>query len=393
MISVQENGRPAAIKKVGKKFMLGQSLFYVFGDESGNTGDVVVQSPTEGFLFDGQPYFVLAGIGTSSANLPELQHIVEDLRKQYRIQGKELKSSSLYGSKPGLGRDLLEMLWHKDYAVFVELTDKKYMLCTQVSNVICFPLLELHWSNNTLETIRGCADFLYDFLPARVFYKFSVACQSRKGADFNLFLGELRQLLLADETAKRWGKMLDDTLQYCATVYRREPLHYLLLPLPDRDNRGKLISALPHISSLSAIAARAEKYRLTHHLAGPMIIHDEQHQLWPILTKNVEFLRQHDARQYAQGNELENRVSYYLPDAQFEVRNSVDEPAIQAADIVAGFTFRIWRDLMQGQVEWSSAHRHFAGRLLDYPSKDPTCGFNMVVPQNQVDKFEAAFSR
>lgn len=368
-----------------------QSMFYVFGDESGNTGDVVVQSPTEGFLFDGQPYFVLAGIGTSSANLSELQHIVENLRKQYHVQGKELKSSSLYGSKPALGRDLLEMLWHQDYAVFIELTDKKYMLCTQITNVICFPLLESRWSNKTLETIRGCADFLYDSVPPRVFYKFSVACESRKEVDFNLFLGELRRFLMIDETAQRWRTMLDQTLQYCSASHRREPLHHLLLPAPDYDGRGKIISALPHISSLATIAARAEQYRLTHDLAGPTIIHDEQRPLWPILTKNVAFLHENDARQYARGNELEHRVSYYLPNAQFEVRNSVDEPAIQAADVLAGFTFRIWRDLLQGQVAWSSSHRGFAGRLLDYPSKDPTCGFNMVVPQRHVDKFQATF--
>lgn len=328
-----------------------QSIFCVFGDESRNTGDVVVLSPTDGFLFNGQPHIVLAGIGSSSADLPELQHSVEGLRKEYPIQGKELKSSSLYGSKPAFGRDLLEMLWHKDYAVFVELTDKKCMLCAQVSNIICFPLLELHWSNTNVQTLRGCADFLYDSLPPRVFYQFSIACQSRKEVDFNLFLGVLRRFLLTDELANHWRKMLDQTLQYCAKAYRREPLHLLLLPLPDRDNRGKLSSALPHISSLATISARAEKYRLIHNFAGPMIIHDEQRQFWPMLTKNVELLRQYDGRRYSRGNEWDSRVSYYFPNTQFDARNSLDEPAIQEADVLAGFTFRIWRDLMQGQVE------------------------------------------
>ncbi len=239
----------------------------IFIDESGNTGDVRI-GRNEDFRFDGQPYFVLAGVGIYDDDRGEIESFVKDLKRRYRIQSPELKSSKLYDTKPNLVVDLIDYLWLNQYPIFVEINDKKYFLCMQINNLICRILLETPPTDLTLNVLQRAADYLHDVLPTRVFVLFSKACRERDQQSFDAFISSLRTVLLlrTDEFGQVLCRTLDETLEQFTTVYHQvggRSIIESLLPEPDLGTKGQTLvgfaqhsSTCEHHGESSAISER-----------------------------------------------------------------------------------------------------------------------------------------
>lgn len=223
----------------------------IFIDESGNTGDIRIDRD-EDFHFNGQPYFVLAGVGIYDNDRSEIESFVQDMKRKYRLQSPELKSSKLYDTKPNLVIELIDYLWLNQYPIFVEINDKKYFLCMQINNLICRILLETPPTDVTLNVIQRAADYLYDVLPTRVFVLFSKACRARDQQSFDAFISSLRTVLLlrTDGFGRVLCRALGKTLDEYTTVYHqvggKSPIESLL-PEPDLGTKGQTLSALPNI--------------------------------------------------------------------------------------------------------------------------------------------------
>ena len=362
--------------------------FVAFVDESGHTGDVVVASDEDTFSFHGQPYFALAAVGCEEPRVSGLGTIVGELSARYHVQAGELKSSSLYSSRPGLAIELLQHLMVKRCLVMVELTDKKYFLCNQVSNVICAVLLRGSLSDSDLDLLRGCADFLYDRMSTVLFHRFSTACNTRTAQAAYQFL-DLLATWLERQPRWPWAALLSQSVALWRQDNPEDAWPEPLFPDPDVGPNGTLLSALPHIASLAGVAARLEHYRRRHELAELVILHDAQRQLWPILSANMAMLQQNDWRGVTAETEIARRAEYHLPTARFEVRDSRTAPAIQAADVIAGTVFRLWRDFIRSGFECPPPYKTFAEHLFTLSELDPSCGVNFVVPQKHFDAFYA----
>ncbi|WP_169794251.1 DUF3800 domain-containing protein [Alicyclobacillus shizuokensis] len=363
----------------------------IFIDESGNTGDVRV-GRNEDFHFDGQPYFVLAGVGIYDDDRSEIESFVQDLKRRYRIQSPELKSSKLYDTKPNLVIELIDYLWLNQYPIFVEINDKKYFLCMQITNLICRILLETPPTDLTLNVIQRAADYLYDFLPTRVFVLFSKACRERDQQTFDVFISSLRTVLLlrTDEFGQALCRTLDETLDEYTTVYHqgggKSPVESLL-PEPDLGTKGQTLSALPNIPALANIMARVQQYQRHAGISETTFIHDEHAHFFQILYENMRALEENDFSAFGRHNRLNGLVHFHLDKLCLIEGKSKDEIGIQIADVIAGTMYRLWSEFIKNNFRFPSKYLSSGIRdlLTNYAVNRQPFGVNFVVPQRHFD--------
>lgn len=361
-----------------------------FIDESGNTGDIRIKNK-EDFHFNGQPYFVLAGIGIYEENQSIIDTYVKDLRSYYCIQSAELKSSKLYDSKPDLIVELMNYFRLKQYPIFVEINDKKYFLCIQINNLICRSILDNSPNDLTLTIIQRAADYLYDVLPTRVFILFSNACRERDQKLFDEFVSSLSTVLLL--STDDLGQMLYRFLQRTVGTYlmrsyevNDEKLLTSLLPEPDIGTKGQIMSALPNIPALSSIMARTEKYRRDNGIVETAYIHDEQAHFFRILHENMALLREKDFSEFSSNNHLNGFVHYHLDKFSLVEGDSKNLLGIQIADIISGTVYRVWSEFIRNGFRLPSKYESvFSELIASYDGNHQSVGVNFVVPQRHFD--------
>lgn len=357
----------------------------IFIDESGNTGDVRV-AREENFIFSGQPYFVLAGIGIWEDCQSEIETFVQDLKRRYRIQSPELKSSRLYESKPHFVVELFDYLWLKQYPLFVEINDKKYFLCMQINNLICRTLLGMPPTDMTLDFIQRAADYLYDILPTRVFALFSSACRERGKQSLDDFISSLKTVLLlrTDEFGRVLLGILEETLDEY-TENDRETIESLL-PEPDLSTKGQKLSALPNIPALANIMSRVEQYRKDTGITETTFVHDEQAYFFHILQDNMRTLEENDFSAFHRNNRLNGLVYFHMNKMSLVEGKSTDEIGIQIADVIAGTMYRLWSEFIRNHRFPSKYHSPgIHGLLTNYAFNRRPFGVNFVVTQRQFD--------
>lgn len=105
-----------------------------FIDESGNSGDIASQQALENFAE--QPIFSLACIGIEDKLA--LDNFVCELIKKYKIQAKELKSTSICNKKRYIIKDVVNFLIDNSGKILVEIVDKKYQLCSALTDYYVF---------------------------------------------------------------------------------------------------------------------------------------------------------------------------------------------------------------------------------------------------------------
>jgi hypothetical protein len=133
-------------------------------DESGNSGDLSRTDPE--FTFGNQEIFSLVAIGVDDQRA--LCDELDRLKRDYRVQGAELKSSLLI-AKPGLIKDLVEYFRTARVPILAEIVDKRYMLVANIVNTIVLPPVGAFDAKPESFLLRNItADYIYHKAPKEV---------------------------------------------------------------------------------------------------------------------------------------------------------------------------------------------------------------------------------
>ncbi|WP_197339760.1 DUF3800 domain-containing protein [Ralstonia solanacearum] len=349
--------------------------FYI--DESGNTGGAT--STGKAYDFDGQPTFALAAIGLQDQD--EIAAVVAEIRAAHRIPAGELKSKSLTG-KPEFVRDLVGAICDRAPPCFIEVVDKKFfVVMNMVSSHVLPPSSGILGSPKAHLIQNAFADFLYHFTPAEVFDAFISACQAPSDAalrsSFGALLAFLNQFPASDVSAACREMANMSFSDYEEMLAGEVPTAFAqFLPSPDTGKRGKPVSMLPNLSSLTNIYARINLY-YERDLSAIELVHDEQLQFDQILANNKQAAE-------ALGDQA---VNFFTPHANYNFSASApltfakshDSIGLQLADVIAGFCMRYIKDWLSDPRSISgAAHATFA-RLCRLSDSGTVCGVNLVV--------------
>lgn len=360
--------------------------FYI--DESGNTG--AATSTGKGYDFDGQPTFALAALGVRDEGA--IAQVVNEVRVAHRIPPGELKSKSLT-SKAEFVRDLVDVICDQAPPCFIEVVEKRFFVVTNVvGSHVLPPIPGLLGSAKAHLFQNAFADFLYHCMPAEVFDAFIAACQAPSDSSLRTSFGVLLAFLdrhPASQVSVACRDMTRQTLHdYEELVAGGVPAAYRnYLPSPDTGKRGKAVSMLPNLSSLTNIYARIN-FHLEGDLSAIELVHDEQLQFDQILT---------DAKQAAEAMG-ERAAEFFTPHANYSFSASAplvfskshDSLGLQLADVIAGFSMRYIKDWLTDPRAISKvAHETFA-RLCKLNDDAEGCGVSLVVSSDLANQ---AFSR
>ncbi|MFG0548921.1 DUF3800 domain-containing protein [Pseudomonas sp. yb_9] len=320
-----------------------------FIDESGNTGDLTLGG--ESLSFGGQPYFGLGCLGVR--NMVEFNNDITELKAKHRIQTNDLKSTKIYKGKPKFILDLVKLIKDKKIPFFVELTEKKYFIATNLVFYLVCPPYFRGGESQKLNFIRNVfSQFLTKHAPNEVFKSYFDACnsQSKEG------------LLMAFETLLRFAHSGSTELHrslVTSVTTAMEDFQIMLtqepseteavrrfLPLPDTGKKGKEVWILPNYSSLTNIYARIN-YAHDGNIERVKIVHDVQTQFDDIL-----FSAKEAAESATVTREVSPTTNYrFLEQAEMSIGRSEESLGIQAADILTGFLVRYAQDIVIHKVD------------------------------------------
>lgn len=356
-----------------------------FIDESGNTGDLTRASFES--HFDDQPIFSLAAVGVLAPL--ELQKEIERLKPLHGVQGAELKAKGLH-SKSKFIHDLLQYVRDNDYPVFLELMDKKFMICAKIVNSHLLPALRgVSFGPDNQLALNLMADCIFHEAPDEVFLTYLEACRDPSGSSVRRSLqalgamplvGDRRGLIFATgHYARESLKLFDELSRADTAAFLR------FLPEPDDSKRGTPVWMLPNLSALTNIYARINLFT-KRDLSSVRLVHDAQDHF-------DEILKIAKAQTEGLG---EVARSIYAPAADYEMVNkasmvfasSSDSIGIQLADVVAGFAMRYLRNWSEGRRSDRFAREAFE-MLLDMGNPATGLGINFMVSTPIFDELYA----
>lgn len=353
-----------------------------FIDESGNSGDLIHAGRR--LDFDGQPIFTLTAVGIPDVDAGGAE--VERLKQRHRVGGVELKSSALAG-RPAFVLDLVALVLDADWPLFVEVVDKRYVLCATIVSVQLLPPVEGVDEGPDLMFVRNTmADWLWLHAPDATLMAFIEACRTPCDATLGTVLGALASVPIENDNHEPEVAM---AIRECALQARAEyeeqrshdpEAHLRFLPLADLNKRGRPVWLLANLSSLTNIYARINRY-CGQALACERLVHDEQLQFDSILA---------DAKTATEA--LRDRArTFYTPNSDFEFLEAAPlifassrySVGLQLADVLAGFVMRHVRDLTAGRSVDPASVEAFR-RLLIGSDAARGVGVNFVLPTRMV---------
>lgn len=338
-----------------------------FFDESGHGGDL---ASSRNLDFAGQPVFALAGVGLEDED--GLMAELARLRLRHRCGEGELKASALGPRLPAVVSELVGWLAEREANVFVELVEKRFFVA-------------IHIVNNLLCSGQGLNDVNQ---PVR-----SAIAELITGSDFDAvllgYLGACRSRLLEDVAKvldEIWWALdrSDDDVARLAQVFAmytrdrtREPFVAAeeFLPLADNGPTGRAVWMLPNLHSLTNIYGRINQSR--HSLDGVTLVHDVQLQYGTVLSKakaQLEDLSKHSAMPFTPFSDYELRGQSELMFA-----TSLEEPCLQAADLIAGCAMRFGRSAFGRQGMAGSLLREAFMAIYDTGDPFRATGINLVM--------------
>lgn len=356
-------------------------MYKYYIDESGNSGDLVSST---GIAFDyaGQPYFVLAAIGSSDCLL--LEDLVNCLKEKHKLPSTEIKTTSGQ-TTPAFVADLLSMLLDRKYPLFVEIIDKRYVVCINIVNVILLP--PAYGSDQLSWVMRNrLVDWLYDHIPDTVLDHFIQAC--RAPSDYTLMLALDNQMTFAvkmsrsndpEGIALAMQKMVRHTIHTYMDDRKSEPMAFLkFLPIPDDNKKGQKIWMLPNLSCFTNLLARLNDFHKGE-LADVTLIHDQQLQFDHVLERNKSLAENLGA--IIDDVYVPNGDYHFAEIAQLKFAASDVNVGIQCADVLAGTVMRYFRAKRAGATTHPTVEA-VVRRLLT--CNDPVSICNQVVPSRMV---------
>lgn len=152
------------------------------------------------------------------------------------------------------------------------------------------------------------------------------------------------------------------------------------LPPPDLNRRLKQVWLLPNLTSFTSIYARVNRY-FDRRLSSVRLVHDQQLEIEEILRKGKAAMEAlsgavdlaHIAHSDFQFDET----------ARLDFGQSHRETGLQLADVVAGATMRLFRDLDSG-ASVAPELREAVMRLVTFSDENTGYGLNQVVPASRV---------
>jgi hypothetical protein len=358
------------------------ATFYL--DESGNSGDLA--RPGAAMDFGGQAIFTLASIGVRDARALEAE--LERLRRHYRVQAPELKSS-LLRNRPELAGELISFLREYELPVLIEVVDKRFMIAANMINYLVMPAvgacdvsLEAQWFRNVL------AEYIHLNAPASLVGIYVAACdapsaRSVTGA-FTALLDWLDTIDGNDQVADALRFITRDSFEdFKAAGVENEAAQRRCLPSPDLGKKGQSIWMLPNLTSLTNLYARINRYR-RRRLADVVIVHDEQAHFDEILTDAKAAAE----RLAGEGSAMPARFADYnfVEQAALRFATSDHTPGIQAADIVAGFVMRYVDGMLHERTVADAATRDAFGALVSLADPNRGLGINFVLASRDIDR-------
>lgn len=193
--------------------MADEEILNVYIDESGHTGDLVVDS--DGIKdFHGQPIFVLVGVSIPQEKLNDIENYIQELKRNFDISSRELKSRALFSRKHEFIPDLINKLILDGCNIFIELVDKKYFYIALIIDYLIFEPNPTNLKTNLDVFARWeLADKLHQVLKDETLKEYSQVCKKRdKQSFYNFYLS-----------------FKNDLIQRCQDNYFRDILLFLNL--------------------------------------------------------------------------------------------------------------------------------------------------------------------
>ncbi|MGR2929015.1 DUF3800 domain-containing protein [Acidithiobacillus ferriphilus] len=319
--------------------------FYL--DESGHSGDLVNCGGR--YDFTEQPFFVLAAVGLGDE--AAIATNVAELRKQHKISPGELKSRALQ-AKPKFVADIINKLYQNHVPLFVEVVDKRYFICTNITTFqLLSPSMGFQQNHDLFILQNKIADVLYSKAPSQVFGTFVEACLAPSDMKLLTSFYSMREFCRTAACTSGPGEngffdillcIVEDALASYQEQRRNDAEAYLrFLPPPDRNKHNRCVWMLPNLTSFTNIYARLNLF-YGRKLNGVHIVHDQQLEIDDILQlgkTSTEKLQEVATNCYTPHSDF-----VFEQIAKLYFVQSHESIGIQLADVVAGAVMRYFRD-------------------------------------------------
>jgi hypothetical protein len=334
------------------------------------------------FDFGDQPMFTLACIGID--DLAALESEIERLKALHKVQGGEIKSSSIR-SKPLFVHDLIAFLKQQRAPVFIEVVDKKFFICANIVSTLILPAAnevnftsEAHWLRNVI------AEYLRVHIPDAIMRSVIDACDRPSneavGHVFAVLLEWLGSRPGTDEVAAGTVRFLEDTQTDFKQLGPDEDFARFL-PIPDKGKRDQTYWMLPNLSSFTNIYARIN----FHHrgrLTGVKLVHDEQAHFDQILIQAKAAAENLASLGFV--IEVPHADFWFVEHADLIFEKSTNSTGLQAADCLAGFVMRYVLNSLRSPDLADEASAMTFHRILTMTDLAVGVGVNFVLTSSDI---------
>ena len=342
----------------------------IYIDESGNSGDLVQRKID--LTFSNQNIFTLSAVKIPEDVYSKIENeFIPELKKKYKIQSGEIKSSNLFDKKPKVILEIVDFIKDNNIDYFIEITDKKYYICnSMVIHQVIPPYFipreeELDGEWQVLREIY--MDILIRNIGEPEYQCFFKACKNINEESLLNSFHTLREFFSAKVEEEKdlylkgiFQSIVNDigmSIEDYFDIKEKEGLDNAVrkfIPIPDENKKGQLTYLLPQISSLTNLVARVNYFN--GNLEDINFIHDQQVHFDDMLSYNVEKMLDVGETGYKFTNSnfnIEKPV-----DITFDA-DSKDNVGIQIADILSGFTMRYMQKRFKNEDMDSIYHEIF----------------------------------
>lgn len=342
----------------------------IYIDESGNSGDLIQRKID--LTFSNQNIFTLSAVKIPEDVYSKMENeFIPELKKKYKIQGSEIKSSDLFDKKPKVILEIVNFIKDNNIDYFIEITDKKYYICNSIVIHQVIPPYFIPREKESGGEYPVLREIYMDTLIRNIgkpeYQCFFNACKNiNEESLLNSFNGlkEFFSLKVKEEKDLYLKNIyqgivnhVDMSIEDYFDIKEKEGLEYAVrkfIPIPDENKKGKLTYLLPQISSLTNLIARINYFN--GGLEDIHFMHDQQVHFDNILSYNVQQMLEIGSTVHKFTNSDFNIKKPV--DITFEV-DSKNSVGVQIADIISGFTMRYIQKRFKNEDMDSIYHKIF----------------------------------
>ncbi len=342
----------------------------IYIDESGNSGDLIQRKID--LTFSNQNIFTLSAVKIPEDVYSKMENeFIPELKKKYKIQGSEIKSSDLFDKKPKVILEIVNFIKDNNIDYFIEITDKKYYICNSIVIHQVIPPYFIPREKESGGEYPVLREIYMDTLIRNIgkpeYQCFFNACKNINEESLLNSFNALKEFFSAkieeekDLYLKSIYQGIVDNISMSIEDYfdikEKEGLDNAVrkfIPIPDENKKGQLTYLLPQISSLTNLVARVNYFN--GNLEDINFIHDQQVHFDDMLSYNVQKMLDIGETGYKFTN---SNFSIEKPvNITFDT-DSKNNVGIQIADILSGFTMRYMQKRFKNENMDSIYHEIF----------------------------------